>query len=150
MKQPQIKINVLEWKSKEFVQFFYRCYDEVYNAETVVTTADYNIDCHIMKQLITSFRKLDRSKRVVFDFLKWAFEAYTNNKEYQKNTGKLTLPFLRHMISDYLKMPVERILGEIKAKKRKGLSIEMQKFLREQKRLYKKGLKEYNESKHKR
>ncbi len=131
-----INIDIDGWKSRDFVKFFYRCYEEHYGDRL---PAVYERDCSIMKRVIDDFRKVDRSEVVVLKFLKWAFKEYTSSAKF---TTPIKIGFLHYMMDKFLGFPVkQRIQIERKKKKKKEVySPETVKFLKEQRKLYRKKL----------
>jgi len=132
-----IESDVDNWKSRDFVKFFYRCYEEFYGERLPVI---YDRDCAIMKRVIDDFRKVDRSEIVVLTFIKWSFREYCSNKKFKT---PIQLGFLHYMMDKYLGFPIkQRINNERKKKKKKEVySPDTMKFLKEQRKLYREKLK---------
>ena len=132
-----IETDIDNWKSRDFVKFFYRCYEEYYGERPPIV---YDRDCAIMKRVIDNFRKVDRSEVVVLKFIKWAFKNYVADKKF---IAPIKIGFLQYMMDKFLGFPVkERIQKERKKKKKKeSYSPETMKFLTEQRKLYRERLK---------
>jgi hypothetical protein len=122
-----------KWTSFDFVIYFCNRYRREYD-----TSYEYLFgkDCSIMKRIISIFKKQDRPKTLIIDFIDWVFYQYQKRKDF---STPLTIGFLPYWIDEYFQAPV----FENKKKKSEPveLSEEMKQWLHEQRELYRKKVK---------
>lgn len=132
----EISADIFNWKSRDFVKFFYRCYEDTYGD---LLEFEYDRDCPIMKRVIEDFRKVDRPKEVVLSFIQWAFKAYVNDPKY---TEPMQIGFLSYMEDQFLGFSVKATKSAKKAQQKVSRhSTSTMKFLKEQRKIYRKKLK---------
>ena len=129
--------NAENWKSRDFVKFFYVRYGDFYDSEPDI---NWDRDCSIMLRVINDFRKVDRSEVVVLAFIKWAFDNY---KKISESSEPIKIGFLHYLMDRFLGFPIKQRVEVKKKIKRKQVvySPDVMQFLKKQRKLYRDKLK---------
>ena len=127
------KKELKDWMPLDFVFFFRDKYATTYNESLKLEFAK---DCMNMKRMIIKFRKNDRAKNVLKNFIEWGFVEYEKQRKVKHDLrGNLTIGFLTKMLDEYL--GIDSSQPKKKRKQKVELSDETKKWLAEQKKSYK-------------